>query len=134
MSGGFLFSVVNVIISLFKVMSIQNITFKDNILFDFECLTYYHIYIRNERRITDMLRYRFNVADALERAGMNMYQAKKSGVLSQNTLNKIKNEDTSIQLDSLNKICMILDMQPKDIIEYVHDEKEKEDTLKNFKK
>lgn len=81
-----------------------------------------------------MLRYRFDVADALERAGMNMYQAKKSGVLSQNTLNKIKNEDTSIQLDSLNKICMILDMQPKDIIEYVHDEKEKEDTLKNFKK
>ena len=40
-------------------------------------------------------------------------------IRDRNTLNKIKNEDTSIQLDSLNKICMILDMQPKDIIEYV---------------
>lgn len=76
-----------------------------------------------------MLKYRFNVGEALERAGLNMYKAKTTNVLSQNTLKKIKNEDTSISLDSLNKVCTILDMQPKDIIKYVEDEEEKKNLL-----
>ncbi len=46
-----------------------------------------------------MLKYKFNVGEALERAGLNMYKAKTTKVLSQNTLKKIKNEDTSISLD-----------------------------------
>ena len=40
-----------------------------------------------------MLKYRFNVGDALERAGFNTYKAKTSGLLSQDTLKKIKNKD-----------------------------------------
>lgn len=76
-----------------------------------------------------MLKYKFNVGEALERAGLNMYKAKTTNVLSQNTLKKIKNEDTSISLDSLNKVCTILDMQPKDIIKYVEDEEEKKNLL-----
>ena len=65
-----------------------------------------------------MLKYKFNVGDALERAGFNMYKAKTTGLLSQDTFKKIKNEDTNISLKSLNNICLILDMQPKDIIIY----------------
>lgn len=65
-----------------------------------------------------MLKYKFNVGDALKRAGFNMYKAKTTGLLSQDTLKKIKNEDTNISLKSLNSICLILDMQPKDIIAY----------------
>lgn len=76
-----------------------------------------------------MLKYKFNVGGALERAGLNMYKAKTTNVLSQNTLRKIKNEDTSISLDSLNKVCTILDMQPKDIIMYVENEEEKKNLL-----
>lgn len=76
-----------------------------------------------------MLKYKFNVGEALERAGLNMYKAKTTNVLSQNTLRKIKNEDTSISLDSLNKVCTILDMQPKDIIMYVENEEEKKNLL-----
>lgn len=76
-----------------------------------------------------MLKYKFNVGEALERAGLNMYKAKTTNVLSQNTLRKIKNEDTSISLDSLNKVCTILDMQPKDIIIYVENEEEKKNLL-----
>ena len=53
-----------------------------------------------------MLKYKFNVGEALERAGLNMYKAKTTKVLSQNTLKKIKNEDTSISLDSLNN-CLL---------------------------
>lgn len=72
-----------------------------------------------------MLKYKFNVGNALERAGINLYKAKKTNVLSQDTLKKIKNEDTTISMESLNRVCIILDMQPKDIIAYVEDEEEK---------
>lgn len=73
-----------------------------------------------------MLRYTIDVADALERKGFNTYKAKKTKLLSQDTLRKLKNEDTNISLESLNRICMILDLQPKNIIEYVEDVEEKE--------
>ena len=65
-----------------------------------------------------MLKYRFNVGDALDRAGFNTYKAKISGLLSQDTLKKIRNEDTNINLKSLNNLCLILEMQPKDILIY----------------
>lgn len=77
-----------------------------------------------------MLRYKINVGDALERAGFTSYKAKTTGLLSQDTLRKIKREDTSITLKALNSVCNILDMQPKDIIEFVRDEKDKENLNK----
>lgn len=73
-----------------------------------------------------MLKYKINVADALERKGFNTYKAKTTKILSQDTLKKIKNEDTNISLESINRICLLLDLQPKDIIEYVETEEEKE--------
>ena len=73
-----------------------------------------------------MLKYRFNVGDALERAGFNKYKAKTSGMLSQDTLKKIKNEDTNINANSINNLCLILDMQPKDIFIYEETEEERE--------
>lgn len=73
-----------------------------------------------------MLKYKFNVGDALERAGFNMYKAKTTRLLSQETLKKIKNEDTNISAKSLNSLCLILDMQPKDIFIYVETPEELE--------
>ena len=73
-----------------------------------------------------MLKYRFNVGDALERAVFNTYKAKTSGLLSQDTLKKIKNEDTNINAKSINNLCLILDMQPKDIFIYEETEEERE--------
>lgn len=73
-----------------------------------------------------MLKYKINIADALERKGFNTYRAKTTKILSQDTLKKIKNEDTNISLESLNRICILLDMQPKDLIEYVENKEEKE--------
>lgn len=73
-----------------------------------------------------MLKYRFNVGDALERAGFNTYKAKTTKILSQDTLKKIKNEDTNISLEAINKLCLILDMTPKDILDYEETEKDRE--------
>ncbi len=81
-----------------------------------------------------MLKYKFNVGDALERAGFNTYKAKKSGLLSQETLKKIKNEDTNISAKSINNLCLILDMQIKDILTYEETEEDRHvrNKLKNF--
>lgn len=70
-----------------------------------------------------MLKYKFNMADALERAGFNSYKAKTTGVISQDTLKKVKNESTDISLKALNGLCSILDMQPGAILEWEPDEK-----------
>lgn len=77
-----------------------------------------------------MLKYKINVADALERAGFTMYTAKKTGLLSQDAIKKIRNEDTNISIKALNNICMILDLQPKDILVY----KESPDDAENKNK
>ena len=76
-----------------------------------------------------MLKYRFDVGDALERIGFNMYKAKTTGILSQDTLKKIKNEDTNINAKSINNLCAILDMHPKDI--FIDEETEEDRELKN---
>lgn len=81
--------------------------------------------MKNQKGSDKMLKYKINIADALERKGFNTYKAKTTKILSQDTLKKIKNEDTNISLESINRICIILDMQPKDLIEYVEDENEK---------
>ena len=79
-----------------------------------------------------MLKYKFNVGEALERAGFNMYKAKTTKIISQDTLRKLKNDDTNISLESLNRVCAILDMQPKDIIIYVEDEAERKKLFGKF--
>ena len=79
-----------------------------------------------------MLKYRFNVGDALERAGFNTYKAQKTKILSADTLKKIKREDTGITLQALNQVCMILDMQPGDILRYVPDETDRKNKEKLF--
>lgn len=84
-------------------------------------------YIISRKKGDDtLIKFKINIADALERRGFNSYQAKKTKILSQDTLKKIKNEDTNISLESLNRICILLDMQPKDLIEYVEDPEELE--------
>ena len=79
-----------------------------------------------------MLRFKIDVGDALERKGINLYKCKKTKVLSQDTLKKLKNDDTSISLESINRVCMLLDMQLKDLIEYVENPEEKEKFLENL--
>lgn len=73
-----------------------------------------------------MLKYKFNMKDALERANFNTYKAKTSGLLSQDTLKKIKEENTDISLKALNNLCLILDMPPGSILDFVATDEEKE--------
>lgn len=105
-------------------MSSLFVTFLRNIFIDFFSVIIYSSNIKKKGEF-EMLKYKIDVADALDRRGFNTYKAKTTKILSQDTLKKIRNEDTNISLESINRICMILDMQPKDLIEYVENEEEK---------
>lgn len=80
-----------------------------------------------------MIRFKFNVAQALETAGMTAYKAQKSGIISQDTWRKIKNNDANISMRSLNSICMILNMQPEHLI-FCDPDDDTKNNLDKFKK
>ncbi len=81
-----------------------------------------------------MIKFKFDVASALKTAGMTAYRAQKTGVLSQDTWRKIKNKNANISMESLNRICAILNMQPEHLIYYDRVEEEEKEIIEKFKK
>lgn len=73
-----------------------------------------------------MLEYKINVIDELAKVGINTTIAKRTGIFAQATMKKFKENDTTISLDNLNRLCAVLEMQPRDIIKYVETEEDKE--------
>ena len=74
-----------------------------------------------------MLEYKIDIIEELKKAGVNTTIAKETGVFGQSTMRKFRENDTSISLDNLNRLCCILEMQPRDIIKYIEtaDDREK---------
>lgn len=73
-----------------------------------------------------MLEYKINVIEELAKAGVNTTVAKKTGIFGQETMKKFKNRDTNISLDNLNRLCCVLEMQPRDIIKYIETDDDRE--------
>ena len=75
----------------------------------------------------DLLEYKIDIIEELKKAGVNTTIAKETGVFGQSTMRKFRENDTSISLDNLNRLCCILEMQPRDIIRYIEtvDDREK---------
>ena len=44
-------------------------------------------------------------------------------------MKKFKNKDTSISLDNLNRLCAILEMQPRDIIKYIETDNDRKNYI-----
>lgn len=76
-----------------------------------------------------MLQYKINVIEELAKAGINTTKAKNTGLFGQETMKKFKNGDTSISLDNLNRLCCVLEMQPRDILKYVETENDRQKYL-----
>lgn len=72
-----------------------------------------------------MVEYKIDVISELKKAGVNATVAKKTGVFGQSTMKKFRERDTNISLDNLNRLCCILEMQPRDIIRYVETDNDK---------
>ena len=73
-----------------------------------------------------MLEYKIDVIEELKKVGINTTKAKQSGVFGQATMKKFEEKDTNISLDNLNRLCCVLEMQPRDIIKYVETKEDKE--------
>ena len=76
-----------------------------------------------------MIKYKINIISELKKAGVNTTTARNTGVFAQATMKKFKDNDTSISLDNLNRLCCILEMQPRDIIKYVETEDDRQKIL-----
>lgn len=77
----------------------------------------------------NMLEYKIDIIEKLQEAGVNTTVAKKTGVFGQSTMKKFRDGDTNISLDILNKLCCILEMQPRDIVKYVETENDRNNIL-----
>lgn len=73
-----------------------------------------------------MIQYKIDVIGELGNVGINTTKAKNTGLFGQATMKKFRDGDTSISLDNLNRLCAVLEMQPRDIIKYVETDEDRE--------
>lgn len=73
-----------------------------------------------------MLKYKIEIIPALNKVGINTTVAKKSGIFGQDTMRKFRNGDTNISLEVLNRLCCVLEMQPRDILKFVETDEDRE--------
>ncbi len=66
-----------------------------------------------------MLRYKVNILEALKKAGYSSYRMRQEKVLSESTLQRIREGSPTITLESISVICDILRCQPGDLVEWV---------------
>lgn len=64
------------------------------------------------------IRFKVSIINALANAGYTAYRIRKENILAEGTMQKLRKDSTSISLDTLGKLCELLDMQPADLIEY----------------
>ena len=69
-----------------------------------------------------MLRYKINILEELKKAGYSSYRMRQEKGLAESTLQRIREGNTSIELESLGVICNILRCQPGDLVEWVENE------------
>lgn len=73
-----------------------------------------------------MIKYKIDVIKELENIGVNTTVARNTGIFAQVTMKKFRDGDTSISLDNLNRLCALLEMQPKDIIKFIETDDDRE--------
>lgn len=76
-----------------------------------------------------MLKYKIDVIKELANIGINSNVARTSGIFGQATMTKFRNGDTSITLDNLNRLCCVLEMQPRDVLKFVETDKDREEII-----
>ena len=67
--------------------------------------------------------YRIDVMQALREKGLSTYKLRQEKLLSESTLQKLRQKQ-AVSWENLETLCMLLDCQPADLIEYVKEETE----------
>lgn len=68
-----------------------------------------------------MLAYKIDVLEALKESGYNTTRLRKEKLLNESAIQYLR-EGKPVGAKALNNICMLLDMQPGNIIKYVEDD------------
>ena len=68
------------------------------------------------------LQYKMDVVSALKEKGFNTYKIRTEKLLSESTLQKLRN-GIGVSWENLEKLCCLLECQPSGLIEYVPDSK-----------
>ena len=64
-----------------------------------------------------MLKYKIDVIEALKAKGYTTYQIRKEKLLSESTLQKLRNKQP-ISWENIESLCRLLNCQPNDILIY----------------
>ena len=65
-----------------------------------------------------MIKYKFDIIDALNAAGYYRQKIKDGKLISQGSLTRIKRGEP-VSIDTIDTICRLLSCQPGDLLEYV---------------
>uniref|UniRef100_N2A144 HTH cro/C1-type domain-containing protein n=1 Tax=Eubacterium plexicaudatum ASF492 TaxID=1235802 RepID=N2A144_9FIRM len=68
-----------------------------------------------------MIKYKINLLLALKNAGYNTNKIRKEKIFTEAQLQQMRDNKLLTQ-KALDKVCFLLDCQPKDILEYVPNE------------
>lgn len=69
-----------------------------------------------------MLVYKIDVLEELKEAGYNTTRIRREKLISEASLTRIRRGEM-VAIETIERICRLLDMQPGNIIKYVPDEK-----------
>ena len=70
-----------------------------------------------------MIVYKIDVLESLKEAGYNTTRLRREKLLNESAIQYLR-EGKPVGIKALNTLCMLLDMQPGNIIKYVEDAKE----------
>lgn len=68
-----------------------------------------------------MFVYKIDVIESLKESGYNSTRILKENILSQSAMQKLRKGEI-VGIKTLEQLCVLLDMQPGNIIKYVEDE------------
>ena len=66
------------------------------------------------------LQFKVDILETLKEKGYSSYTLRKENILSQSSIQKLR-EGKGLAWDNIERLCMLLDCQPGDLIEYVKD-------------
>ena len=71
-----------------------------------------------------MIKYKIDILKELKSAGFTTYRLRKEKLLSEGTVQKIRENSTGLTLEVVDRICTLLHCQPGDLIEWVPEDEE----------
>ena len=74
------------------------------------------------------IQYKFDILPKLKEEGWSAHRMRTEKIMGERTIQQIRNREL-VSWSAIEKICGLLHCQPGDILEYVEDETDKNDTM-----